>query len=309
MTRAQIVPLAIVLASACVDGDVVSGHDEDCDKCDAAAPDARQIAGRITRAVTLSSDADPARARTYCTLQPGDVEVAKFQGGKYRVYLPGRRPCASGSPDSFRGWVDATAVAIEDAAYFGKLRRVSPGATIDVQMSYAGSQIFCTPDASGKPSECLIDAPLYGINRCYVSPSLHDKIQAAASALARQRPGHKLAMLDCYRPIYVQQRMAELVSDPTWVAQPTPGRYGGHNSGRALDLSITDARGQLVDMGSGFDEFTSRSNYAAPGMTSAQRANRKLLRDVMTTAGFKPYDAEWWHFSLPITAQPLDLAL
>ena len=29
-----------------------------------------------------------------------------------------------------------------------------------------------------------------------------------------------------------------------------------------------------------------------------QKQNRKKLRDVMTAYGFKPYDKEWWHFTL-----------
>ena len=29
-----------------------------------------------------------------------------------------------------------------------------------------------------------------------------------------------------------------------------------------------------------------------------QKENRKLLRDAMITQGFKPYDKEWWHFTL-----------
>lgn len=312
MTRAVATALALaVLSAACLadpDDGAGDGFDEPCGKCDGATPDGRQIAARLTRPVELRSAADPATGRAYCTVPAGEVQVARFEHGQYRVYLPGRAPCAAGVADSYRGWVPADAVAIEDGAYFGKLRRVTPNSKIDVRMSYAGDEIFCTPTADGR-RRCLIDEPLYGMDRCYVHPALHARLQSAAIALDKKLPGAKLALLDCYRPVYVQQRMAALVSDPTWVAQPSPGHYGAHNSGRAVDLSLLDARGQPVDMGSGFDEFSARSNYAAAGLTASQRANRKLLRDVMTAAGLSPYDAEWWHFSLAIAADPLDLAL
>jgi D-alanyl-D-alanine dipeptidase len=269
------------------------------DELVSGAPDERQIAGNLTRAVELTGE-DGARQ---CTLPVGNVLVAKYEKGRYRVYLPGRRPCDARKPDSFRGWVASDAVAIEDTAYFGKLKRVNSNSAIAVNMNYAGNKIFCTGN------RCRISSPLYGMNRCYLHPQAEGIVQNAALVLQRKSPGAKLALLDCYRPIYVQKQMAALVSDPTWVAQPTPGRYGGHNGGIAIDLSIMDPQGKLLDMGSGFDEFSARSAFAAGGLTAAQRANRTLLRDVMTTAGLKAYDGEWWHFSLAINAQPLDLAL
>ncbi|MBD3398052.1 peptidase M15, partial [Candidatus Micrarchaeota archaeon] len=33
-------------------------------------------------------------------------------------------------------------------------------------------------------------------------------------------------------------------------------------------------------------------------MTPEQRAHRLLLRNAMIRRGFKPYNKEWWHFSL-----------
>jgi D-alanyl-D-alanine dipeptidase len=50
-------------------------------------------------------------------------------------------------------------------------------------------------------------------------------------------------------------------------------------------------------MGGAFDFFGARSSYGFKGISASQAANRKLLRTVMTAAGFKPYNTEWWHFS------------
>ncbi len=36
----------------------------------------------------------------------------------------------------------------------------------------------------------------------------------------------------------------------------------------------------------------------APGITTAQRANRRLLADAMRRRGFLSYRKEWWHFVL-----------
>lgn len=81
---------------------------------------------------------------------------------------------------------------------------------------------------------------------------------------------------------------------PTYIA-----RKSGHTKGSTFDLTITHAKtGKDVDMGGPFDFFGEVSHYAYSKTTDVQNANRKLLRDVMTAHGFKPYSSEWWHFTL-----------
>ena len=71
-----------------------------------------------------------------------------------------------------------------------------------------------------------------------------------------------------------------------------------HSSGGAVDLTIIDADGNELDMGTGFDDFTPLS------MTSAFEhmehspicQNRRLLYSAMTEAGFTNYHEEWWHY-------------
>ena len=53
-----------------------------------------------------------------------------------------------------------------------------------------------------------------------------------------------------------------------------------------------------LDMGSRFDFFGSLSWPESPEVTAQQRANRALLRSLMTASGFAPYAQEWWHFTL-----------
>ena len=57
------------------------------------------------------------------------------------------------------------------------------------------------------------------------------------------------------------------------------------------------ADGQPVDMPTDFDDFTALADrdYSDVGDTAA--ANARLLESAMTAAGFRPYSAEWWHYS------------
>ncbi len=53
-----------------------------------------------------------------------------------------------------------------------------------------------------------------------------------------------------------------------------------------------------IDMGTGFDCFDSRSHTLDSRITGPARANRLLLRQFMTQAGFTNYVNEWWHYQL-----------
>ena len=51
-------------------------------------------------------------------------------------------------------------------------------------------------------------------------------------------------------------------------------------------------------MGGTFDWFGGESHPDYRGVTEKQYANRMLLREIMTSHGFKPIAEEWWHFTL-----------
>ena len=77
------------------------------------------------------------------------------------------------------------------------------------------------------------------------------------------------------------------------------GKRSAHSRGSAVDMTLVDMRtGMDLDMGGPFDFFGARSNFDFDGLTHRQRENRALLRGLMTDHGFKPLDAEWWHFQL-----------
>jgi len=53
-----------------------------------------------------------------------------------------------------------------------------------------------------------------------------------------------------------------------------------------------------LDLGTGFDCFSPNSHLSYSHLTAQVNANKKLLKDLMLNAGFKPLEEEWWHFTL-----------
>ncbi|MCA1946161.1 MAG: peptidase M15, partial [Desulfovibrio sp.] len=72
-----------------------------------------------------------------------------------------------------------------------------------------------------------------------------------------------------------------------------------HSRGSTVDVTIVDKEsGFPLDMGSDFDYFGPMSWPTSMNVNEDQRARRMLLQLVMVGQGFKPYDQEWWHFTL-----------
>ncbi|MBR0086288.1 MAG: M15 family metallopeptidase [Lachnospiraceae bacterium] len=72
-----------------------------------------------------------------------------------------------------------------------------------------------------------------------------------------------------------------------------------HSRGSTVDLTLLDMKtGKEVDMGSPFDYFSEVSHPDSKDVTPEQYENRMMLQDMMVKNGFKPYDCEWWHFTL-----------
>jgi D-alanyl-D-alanine dipeptidase len=51
-------------------------------------------------------------------------------------------------------------------------------------------------------------------------------------------------------------------------------------------------------MGSAYDFFGEKSHPYYKNITEKQKGNRMLLRRLMLKNNFKPYENEWWHFTL-----------
>lgn len=168
------------------------------------------------------------------------------------------------------------------AAGFVDVRSVVPDAIVDLR--------YATPDN-------FVGVPLYPADaRCLVHESMAPGLAKAAATL--RTSGDVLVFWDCYRPHDVQVRMYDVVSNPAWVAKPGPYARS-HEAGRSVDVTIAE-NGQLVDMGTGFDDFSSRAQaFATDGVSAAAQANRARLRAAMGDGGLAVYSGEWWHFDGP----------
>lgn len=76
-------------------------------------------------------------------------------------------------------------------------------------------------------------------------------------------------------------------------------KVAGHPTGGAVDIEIWDTKNnKSLDFGSDIlDWNTQKCYYENEELTETERKIRKLLRTVMMSEGFAPYDGEWWHFS------------
>ena len=185
---------------------------------------------------------------------------------------------ANAAPDAGVPPVSAAA----RAAGFVDVRSVVPDAIVDLRYAtannFAGVQLY--------PADA----------RCLVHESLAPGLATAAAALRAQ--GFTVVFWDCYRPHEVQVRMFAAVPDPAWVAKPGPYSRS-HETGRSVDVTLAEG-GRLVDMGTGFDDFSPRATaYATEGVSALAQANRARLRNAMAAGGLTVYSGEWWHFDGP----------
>jgi zinc D-Ala-D-Ala dipeptidase len=129
-------------------------------------------------------------------------------------------------------------------------------------------------------------------------------IATAAAALSAAGHGYRLLVLDALRPQRVQEALWEALAGTdlrVYLAEPTRGSI--HSFGMAVDVTLIDANGVELDMGTAFDELNERSHpahesrlVAAGELTHRQVVNREALRSVMTKGGFAGISTEWWHF-------------
>lgn len=145
------------------------------------------------------------------------------------------------------------------------------------------------------------------LHKAFLLPEAARRVADAQRRLKMIKPHWSLIIYDAARPMSVQQVMWDKVKHTDkQVYVSNPARGGGlHNYGAAVDLSLVDSMGQTVEMGSPVDYF---GDEARPDreetllkqgrITLLALENRKLLRQVMKEAGFRPLHSEWWHFNL-----------
>jgi len=103
----------------------------------------------------------------------------------------------------------------------------------------------------------------------------------------------RVVIWDAYRTPEVQLMLQAFNSDPRYVLGPDSSN---HPKGLAVDMTLADRAGQQLDMGTDFDDFSSKAHVDTDLINSEQKSNRQLMADVMTGVGFRQLPTEWWHF-------------
>lgn len=81
----------------------------------------------------------------------------------------------------------------------------------------------------------------------------------------------------------------------------SPLAVAPHIAGAAVDLTLVDACGDELDLGTVIDATPEQSDgacyFAADGIGADARAHRTLLERVLSDVGLVNYPTEWWHWS------------
>lgn len=180
--------------------------------------------------------------------------------------------------------------------YFGLIDILSVDSTFKIDLKYATTDNFM--------GIILYDT----LESIFLQEDVAIRLTACQAFLKDTLPDHSLLIYDGVRPVDVQQQMWDaLDSIPPaergkFVSNPWYGSV--HNFGAAVDITICDSEGIPLDMGAGYDDFrdiafpSKEWKFLNSGeLTAEQHGNRKLLRAVMKSQGFRNIPSEWWHFN------------
>lgn len=198
-----------------------------------------------------------------------------------------------------------------------------------------------------------VAAPYGDKSPYFLRQGVLERLLQAQRSLQQICPDWRIQIFDAYRPLAVQQYMVDFsatqaaavqglvleqlpVADRQTILEQVyqfwavpsydPATPPPHSTGAAIDVTLVDAMGEVVDMGSPIDEMSLRSypDYFAEAdephamkpesmqgtlPTQKDRSegdrskfstfhhHRQLLKQIMVGAGFRQHPREWWHFS------------
>ncbi|MGK0329225.1 MAG: D-alanyl-D-alanine dipeptidase [Paraglaciecola sp.] len=174
--------------------------------------------------------------------------------------------------------------------------------TIKSELRYLSSNNFI-----GKP----IDG--YSNNRVIITKPAAINLKKIQTELLKK--GFSLKIFDAYRPQQAVNhfvKWAKVLNDTLMKKEYYPEVHkselfnlgyiaskSGHTRGSTLDVTIINIKtAKELDMGSPYDFFGVQSHPFYPKISKEQKENRVFLRAIMLQNNFKPYENEWWHFTL-----------
>lgn len=136
---------------------------------------------------------------------------------------------------------------------------------------------------------------IYEFYEAYLRYGTVKKLAKANGELAEYGLG--LLIWDGFRPVSAQAKLWEICPDPTFVSHPVTGSRS-HCRGSAVDVTLVDLEtGEELTMPTGFDDFSDYADRDYSDCSEEAAKNARLLEEVMIRHGFKPYSAEWWHYT------------
>ena len=160
---------------------------------------------------------------------------------------------------------------------FVRLKDLSPDFVYELK--------YATPDN-------FLKQAVYDCGECYLRKSTAEALVKANEAF--KQLGYRIKLFDCYRPLSVQKKMWKILPGTHYVANPAKGSK--HNRGAAVDLTLVDAQGKELNMGTPFDFFGKEAHHTYTEYPKEVLENRKLLKETLDKFNFKSIYSEWWHY-------------
>lgn len=155
----------------------------------------------------------------------------------------------------------------------------------DLSSDFVYELKYATPDN-------FLKQAVYDCGECYLRKSTAEALVKANEAF--KQLGYRIKLFDCYRPLSVQKKMWKILPGTHYVANPAKGSK--HNRGAAVDLTLVDAQGRELNMGTPFDFFGKEAHHTYTEHTKEVLENRKLVKETLNKYNFKSIYSEWWHY-------------
>lgn len=173
------------------------------------------------------------------------------------------------------------------------------------------------------------DAPYGKVSPFFIRCGVLERLRGAQRSLRQRKPDWNLKIFDGFRPMRVQRYLVDLEFEKRKKARKIEGdeisvelreeifreiyqifakpdddprAITPHSTGGAVDVTLVDASGEEVAMGSEIDAYPplclpSHFQSSSSREEMLFHEHRRLLEEIMTQNGFRRLPQEWWHFS------------